>query len=136
MIALALVLALIVVCARLSATRLDGSDRAWQDYARRTHHSMKWSSSMAARPPVLLALALGVLHGRRGAVLALASVNAALVMVRVLLTVATAHSFARRGVAYWLSPLADTPAAMRVVETMAHRPREWRGEPPPVAAAS
>jgi dolichol-phosphate mannosyltransferase len=86
--------------------------------------------------PVLLALALGLLYGRRGSVLALVAVNAALVTVRILLTAATAHSFARRGLAYWLSPLADPAAVLRVVETMAHRPREWRGEPPPLAAAS
>ena len=36
-------------------------------------------------------------------------------------------SFARRGVPYWLSPLADAPAVLRVVETMARGTREWRG---------
>jgi len=86
--------------------------------------------------PVLLGLALGVLDGPRGSMRALAAVNAALVVVRILLTAATAHSFARRGLAYWLSPLADAAAVLRVVETMAHRPREWRGEPHPLAAAS
>jgi dolichol-phosphate mannosyltransferase len=86
--------------------------------------------------PVLLGLALGVLHGRRSSVLALVGVNAALVMMRILLAVATAHSFARRGLAYWLSPLADAAAVLRVVETMAHRPREWRGDPRPLAAGS
>jgi len=86
--------------------------------------------------PVLLALGLDVLHGRRGSVLALVGVNAALLTVRILLAAATAHSFARRGLAYWLSPLADAAAVLRVVETMVRRPREWRGEPPPLAAAS
>ncbi|HEY5418115.1 MAG TPA: glycosyltransferase family A protein [Gemmatimonadaceae bacterium] len=86
--------------------------------------------------PILLGLALGVFDGRRGWGLALVAVNAALITVRVLLAAATAHSFARRGLAYWLSPLADAAAVLRVVETMARRPREWRGEPRPVAAAS
>ena len=86
--------------------------------------------------PVLLGLALGVLGGPRGWVLALVAVNAALVTVRILLAAATAHSFARRGLAFWLSPLADAAAVLRVVETMAHRPREWRGEPRPLVAAS
>ena len=86
--------------------------------------------------PVLLVLGLGVLHGRRGAVLALVAVNAALITGRILLAVAVAHSFARRGLVYWLSPLADPAAVLRVVETMARRPREWRGEPRPLAAAS
>ena len=86
--------------------------------------------------PILLGLALGVFDGRRGWGLALVAVNAALITVRVVLAAATAHSFARRGLAYWLSPLADAAAVLRVVETMARRPREWRGEPRPVAAAS
>jgi len=85
--------------------------------------------------PVLLGLAVGVLDGPRGLVLALVSVNAGLLTVRILLAAATAHSFARRGLAYWLSPLADAAAVLRVVETMAHRPREWRGEPRPIASA-
>ena len=85
---------------------------------------------------VLLGLGLGVLHGRRGSVLALVGVNAALLTVRILLAAATAHSFARRGLAYWLSPLADAAAVPRVVETMARPSREWRGEPPPLADAS
>jgi len=66
----------------------------------------------------------------------LVAANAALVIVRMLFAAATAHSFARRGLAYWLSPLADAPTVLRVVETMTHPPREWRGEPRPVAAAS
>lgn len=86
--------------------------------------------------PVLLGLALGVIHGRRGSLLTLVGVNATLVAVRLLLGAALAHSFARRGLAYWLSPLADAAAVLRVVETMAHPPREWRGEPPPLAAVS
>jgi len=85
--------------------------------------------------PVLLGLALRVLDGPRGSVLTLVAVNAALLTVRILLAAATAHSFARRGLAYWLSPLADAAAVLRVVDAMARRPREWRGEPRPLAAA-
>jgi len=80
--------------------------------------------------------AVGLFDGRRGWGLVLVAANAALVIVRMLFAAATAHSFARRGLAYWLSPLADAPAVLRVVETMTHPPREWRGEPRPVAAAS
>ena len=60
---------------------------------------------------------------------ALVAVNGALLLVRLLVAVATAHSFAPRGVAYWLAPLADAAAVLRVVETMMRRPREWRGQP-------
>ena len=62
-------------------------------------------------------------------VAALVAVNGALLLVRLLLAVATAHSFAPRGVAYWLAPLADAAAVLRVIETTAQRPREWRGRP-------
>lgn len=75
--------------------------------------------------PVLLGLALGVFDGRRGWGLMLVAVNGALITVRVLVAIATADSFARRGMAYWLSPLADAAAVLRVVETMAHRSGEW-----------
>jgi dolichol-phosphate mannosyltransferase len=85
--------------------------------------------------PLLLLLAAlrwgGVGVGAARAPLdALLAANAALVAVRLLLGVAMARSFARRGAAYWLSPLADPAAALRVVQTMMRRPREWRGAPP------
>lgn len=57
----------------------------------------------------------------------LLAVNGALLLVRLLLAVATAHSFARRGVAYWLAPLADPAAVLRVIATTVRAPREWRG---------
>lgn len=56
-------------------------------------------------------------------------VNVVLVGIRVLIARATAHSFARRGLAYWLAPFADVAAVLRVVETVVRRPREWRGQP-------
>jgi dolichol-phosphate mannosyltransferase len=58
---------------------------------------------------------------------ALLVVNAALLVVRLLLLVGTAGSFAHRGPAFWLSPLADPAAALRVVATTFTRSREWRG---------
>lgn len=60
---------------------------------------------------------------------ALVAVNAALLGVRLLLQAAMRSSFARRGLAWWLSPLADPAAALRVIETTVSRPREWRGAP-------
>jgi hypothetical protein len=41
--------------------------------------------------------------------------------------VATSASFAPRGAAYWLSPLADVAVVARVVQLMFARGREWRG---------
>jgi dolichol-phosphate mannosyltransferase len=80
--------------------------------------------------PVLLLLALLMPSGAVPPWLAaaLAAVNGALLLVRLLLAVATAHSFARRGAAYWLAPLADPAAVLRVVATMIRPPGEWRGQ--------
>jgi dolichol-phosphate mannosyltransferase len=71
-----------------------------------------------------VAFALGV---RSNSIAALAGVNAALLGVRLLLSIAISRSFARRGIAFWLSPLADLAAVLRVIETIVRRPREWRG---------
>lgn len=87
-------------------------------------------------PVPLLAAALFVAFiGRAHGLGALLGVNAALLLVRVMLLFAIAPSFARRGVPYWLSPLADPLAALRVVETTIRRPREWRGMATPIARA-
>lgn len=85
--------------------------------------------------PMLVLLATGAVAGPRPIVLGLALVNAALLGWRLLLLAASAHSFARRGIAYWLAPLADLAAVARVVETTASRSREWRGAARPELAA-
>jgi dolichol-phosphate mannosyltransferase len=58
---------------------------------------------------------------------ALVVVNSLLLVVRVLLGAATAHSFAARGAAYWLAPVADFAVVVRLIEAVVRRPREWRG---------
>jgi len=61
-------------------------------------------------------------------------VNGALLLVRALLAVATAHSFGVRGIPYWLAPLADPFTVPRVIWAMIAPPREWRGAPVQAAA--
>jgi len=78
---------------------------------------------------LLLALAGGGLDAPRGMITGLWVVNGALLLMRVLLAFATAHSFARRGAPYWLAPLADPFTVLRVTWTMIAPPREWRGAP-------
>ena len=56
-----------------------------------------------------------------------ALVSGILVLVRVLLQRALAASYARTGVAFWLSPLADPLAALRIVLSTMRRPTAWRG---------
>ena len=81
--------------------------------------------------PMLLFLALtaGRLHAPHPVVTGLVAVNGALLLVRVLLSLATAHSFGVRGIPYWLAPLADPFTVPRVIRAMIAAPREWRGAP-------
>ncbi|MDA0169514.1 glycosyltransferase [Solirubrobacter taibaiensis] len=62
------------------------------------------------------------LAGRRASRLDLA-----LVLLRLVMTGAFAPSYTRRGPAYWLSPLADVPAAVRLTWSAARPARRWRG---------
>ena len=58
---------------------------------------------------------------------ALALVNASALLVRVMLLVALRGNYARRGVPFWCSWLADIPAAWRLTLSTARVPRHWRG---------
>lgn len=49
-----------------------------------------------------------------------------LVGVRWLLMLGIAPSYARRGITWWLSPLADPLAALRLVISTLRRPKRWR----------
>ncbi len=81
--------------------------------------------------PALLGLAVAALLGARWtaspAGLALASTSAALLAMRVLLQVALAGSYERTGTAFWLSPLADPLAALRILLSTLTTRRRWRG---------
>ena len=78
--------------------------------------------------PLLVALAAGlVTAGSRVLMDVLLSVNAALMLIRVLLLGALVKSYQRPGVSFWLSPLADVAAVARVLWSTVVRPRTWRG---------
>jgi dolichol-phosphate mannosyltransferase len=81
--------------------------------------------------PLLIALASGVVRGAPNVVDALFAINAAFVLIRVLMLGALAGSYERPGVAFWLSPLADIAAVFRVLLSSARRPRAWRGRSDP-----
>lgn len=76
---------------------------------------------------VLLLAALGALRGAGVAGAWLAGVSATLVGIRVMMSVALAGSYDVRGPTYWLSPLADPLAALRILLSSVRRPRRWRG---------
>ncbi|HEY0778792.1 MAG TPA: glycosyltransferase family 2 protein, partial [Gemmatirosa sp.] len=82
-------------------------------------------------PPIVLVGALaGALAGAGvGGVLgaALVGVNGALLAVRIGVLASTRGSYARRGVAYWCSPIADPAATARLWWSTLRRPRAWRG---------
>ncbi len=52
--------------------------------------------------------------------------TAVLVLFRAILLVAIAPSYERRGITWWLSPLADPVAAVRLVVSSWRRPTRWR----------
>jgi len=55
--------------------------------------------------------------------------NLVLVVIRVLMLGALAHSYERRSIGWWLSPLSDPVAALRLALSAARRPTTWRGRP-------
>ena len=83
--------------------------------------------SMALPLPMLLLLGLGVLTGSPNVIDVLVALNLVFVLIRVLLQGALAGSYDRPGLAFWLSPLADPLAVLRVCLSTLRRPRAWRG---------
>ncbi|MFN8572889.1 MAG: glycosyltransferase family 2 protein [Gemmatimonadaceae bacterium] len=74
-----------------------------------------------------LFLALSITGGSGTGLRALAWwTSGALVLVRVLMNAAIAESYVRRGWAFWLSPLSDPAAAVRLVWSTVRRPNTWR----------
>jgi dolichol-phosphate mannosyltransferase len=57
--------------------------------------------------------------------------DVALLAVRGGTLVGTARAYRPRGLAYWLSPLADPVAVAALVRSTLTRPRPWRGRPAP-----
>lgn len=58
---------------------------------------------------------------------ALLWVNGLLLGIRLLLLLATRASYERTDLPYWLSPLADPLAALRITLSSLRRPTQWRG---------
>lgn len=57
----------------------------------------------------------------------LALVSGALLLVRLMLQFALRSSYARTGLAFWLSPTADPLASLRILISTLRTPRQWRG---------
>jgi dolichol-phosphate mannosyltransferase len=79
-------------------------------------------------PIALLGLLAGrVLVGDPHVIDALIAINAALLVMRMILLGALAGSYERVSWTFWLSPLADPLAVVRVLLSSVRRPRSWRG---------
>lgn len=102
--------------------------RRWMDVA------MVWLGQALPLPMLLLCVALfatlGTFTGDDPRVMllqALALVNASALSVRLMLLIALRGHYAVRGASFWLSWLADIPAAWRLTQSTARVPRSWRG---------
>jgi dolichol-phosphate mannosyltransferase len=72
--------------------------------------------------PILLAAWFGA-----AIPLPIVAISGALFALRALVSLPMAHSYEKRGPLYWLSPVADPLAALRVLLSSIRRPRTWRG---------
>ncbi len=64
------------------------------------------------------------------------SINVAVVSIRVLMLLAIRGSYRRRSIGFWLSPLADPVATVRLVLSTLRRPTQWRGRAPVTLSAA
>jgi dolichol-phosphate mannosyltransferase len=76
---------------------------------------------------VLAAALLSPAFAAAPAARALVWLNAALFTIRVLMTFGIAGAYERRSLGFWLSPLSDPLAALRLVLSSLRRPNAWRG---------
>ena len=77
--------------------------------------------------PLLAAIAARIVTASPDLIDAMVAINGALLLIRVLLLGALAGSYERPGPTFWLSPLADPLAVLRVLLSTVRRPRTWRG---------
>ena len=104
----------------------DSTAEAWREWGRSIAladvEPAAWRAADAA--VVWLAMAVPVLRlaARRPRPL-----DAALLAVRAALLVPLSQTYARRGAAFWLSPLADPATAVRLTLSAVRQPRTWRG---------
>jgi dolichol-phosphate mannosyltransferase len=84
--------------------------------------SARWQAADLAMGWLVLALPpLRLLARRAGAV------DRVLLAVRWSLLLGLRRAYARRGAAFWLSPLADPLAVVRLTASALRPPRRWRG---------
>lgn len=104
----------------------DSAGETWRQWGRSLPMvdvtSATWKAADLAVVWLALTLPLPRLLARRGD-----GVDRALAALRLGVLAATAPAYRYRGPAYWLSPLADIPAAARLTWTTLRPVRTWRG---------
>jgi dolichol-phosphate mannosyltransferase len=80
--------------------------------------------AQGAQIPIIIALALTWPLATQYPLLLAAT--AGLLLMRSILQFAIRGSYEKRGPAWWLSPLSDPLAAVRMVLSSARRPKAWR----------
>lgn len=110
----------------ISVDMHDSARDAWREWGRtialQDVTSPAWLVADLAAIWLVLGLPLLRLAARRARRLDLE-----LLTLRLLITAAMAPSYVRRGPAYWLSPMADPLAALRITLSTLRPPRAWRG---------
>jgi dolichol-phosphate mannosyltransferase len=104
----------------------DSATATWREWGRSLALADVTPAARQAADLAVVWLTLGLpplraLTGRAG------RLDAALIALRVLMAAALRAAYARGGPAYWLSPLADPPAALALTKSALRPARTWRG---------
>jgi len=110
----------------ISVDMHDSAAETWREWGRSLALPDVTPAAARAADLVLVWLTLGLpplrlLASRAG------RLDRGLLALRLLMAGALARSYARRGPAYWLSPLADPLAALRLTTSALRPARRWRG---------
>jgi dolichol-phosphate mannosyltransferase len=104
----------------------DSVGETWREWGRSIALRDVTPAGWLAADLALVWLALG-LPPLRALALRAGRLDAALLALRWIMCGPLARSYARRGLMYWLSPLADPLAALRLTTSALRRSRRWRG---------
>jgi dolichol-phosphate mannosyltransferase len=106
----------------LEVRMYEGARETWHGWGRSLIERDRYAPGDLAVVWLTMALPLPRLLLRRGDLL-----DVLLVAQRFALLVPLARAYRRRGLAFWLSPLADVATALRLTWTVTRPSRSWRG---------